>query len=300
MDLHSFFNTYTKRIETYLATLLDSFSPLENIQHQLNQAVQYSVLNGGKRLRPLLIYATGMSLGALPDQLDAPASAIELIHCYSLVHDDLPAMDDDSLRRGKPTCHKAFDEATAILVGDALQSLAFQILSDPKLNSINAEQQILMINTLSKASGIQGMVGGQALDMASENKKSLTLEELCLLHEKKTGALIQTSIHLGAIAAGCQDSVNLNALDEYARLIGLAYQIQDDILDVTGDSKLLGKNTGMDAIHNKTTFPSVLGLEKAIEYAKDLSHQAIKIIERLSHNDSILSEMAQYVVTRQI
>lgn len=278
--------------------------PASNISYsnRLLDALHYSIFNGGKRLRPTLVYATGEALGAHAASLDAPAAAIELIHCYSLIHDDLPAMDDDDLRRGKPTCHKAFDEATAILAGDALQSLAFEILARDQIPAptLSAAQRLAQIKMLAMCSGIQGMVGGQAMDMEA-SQQSITLEALVDIHRKKTGALIVCSVRFGAMAAGCTDPNILTALEDYAGSIGLSFQVQDDILDVIGDKLQLGKNTGQDEYLQKATFPSLLGLAEAKRYARDLHAQALASLETVlgkQSNASPLAKLSEFFIQR--
>lgn len=259
---------------------------LPNSAEHLHQAMRYAVLNGGKRLRPLLVYATGICLGVPLEQLDHPAIAVELIHCYSLVHDDLPAMDDDDLRRGKPTCHKAFDEATAILVGDALQSLAFEVLSST--THLAPSVIIAMFHTLARASGAEGMAGGQSLDLLAE-RKTLMAQQIEHLHQLKTGALIQASVRLGALAAVSHDTEILSALDRYAQTIGLAFQIKDDLLDVEGTTAQRGKSSGHDEALFKATYPSTLGMEETkikLQQLKNDAHQALQHVP-----DSALLEL---------
>lgn len=298
MDFATYTLNRTKRLEDYLDLRL----PPESNANSLNKAMRYAVLNGGKRLRPLLVYITGEALGVPLNALDAPATAVELIHCYSLVHDDLPAMDDDDLRRGKPACHKAFDEATAILAGDALQALAFQILSDSSLNILSPEQQISMIQLLAKNSGNTGMVGGQALDLAAEKLKGkVSLDALHSIHQQKTGALIEASVLLGVLAA--EETVEthtetMNNLRTFAQLIGLSFQVQDDILDIIGDRVLLGKNIGKDEKQEKATFPGLLGLEEAKQYAEDLHQQALKSIAFLKDKGNYLAKLSEEFVHR--
>lgn len=237
---------------------------------RLHDAQRYST-QGGKRLRALLVYAAGETLGLPPEALDAPACALELIHAYSLVHDDLPAMDDDDLRRGRPTTHKQYDEATAILVGDGLQALAFAVLA--RAQALSAEQRLQMVATLALAAGSQGMVGGQAVDLESENR-SLTLPELEALHRHKTGALIRACLLMAGQAAPSASADQLAALDRYGQLIGLAYQIQDDVLDLEGSSEDLGKTAGKDLIAHKSTYPSLMGLPSAKQRAAELFGEA--------------------------
>lgn len=306
MGFESYLTTRCHRIEQFLAQQLPRQSETtEHSNHptRLYEAIRYSVLNGGKRIRPLLVYATGEALGHPLELLDAPAAAVELIHCYSLIHDDLPAMDNDDLRRGKPTCHKAFDEATAILTGDALQTLAFQLLTDPKLNPIHPEQKIQMIHTLAEKSGMRGMVGGQALDMAETDKHSvISLQHLRNIHHKKTGALIEASVTLGALAsAETMDetqSAFIPKLQEYARCIGLAFQIQDDILDMVGTTESLGKTAGKDVQQNKATFPSRLGVDTAQQYATALHQQALEAIECLEDKGDYLARLSEFFIKR--
>lgn len=262
----------------------------------LHEAMRYAVLNGGKRIRASLVYATGSAVGAQLPALDAPACAVELIHAYSLVHDDLPAMDDDDLRRGEPTCHRAFGEATAILAGDALQSLAFYVLSRTPPTD-HPQQRIEMISNLAFASGSRGMAGGQALDLTAEGK-DLNLAELENMHIRKTGALIRASVKLGGLACPNVDRSVLDQLDHYAKCIGLAFQICDDILDVEGDTEVLGKPRGSDAAHNKSTYPSLVGLAAAKQMAEELEQQAIERLQGFDEAADPLRWIARYVVAR--
>jgi geranylgeranyl diphosphate synthase, type II len=264
---------------------------------RLREAMRYSALGGGKRLRPLLVYITGESLGAPLETLDAPAAAVELIHVYSLVHDDLPAMDDDDLRRGRPTCHRAFDEATAILVGDALQALAFAVLATDAEVGAPAAARVAMIRILARAAGTSGMAGGQAIDLLSVGQ-TLGIEALENMHARKTGALIQGSVLLGAAAAGVIAGEEFAALEKFGADIGLAFQIQDDILDVAGDAQLLGKRTGADAARRKPTYPSTAGLDGARKRALQLRDLAIASLVCLGARGAALTELARYVVSR--
>lgn len=264
---------------------------------RLREAMRYSVLGGGKRLRPSLVYLTGESLGASLTQLDAPAAAVELIHVYSLVHDDLPAMDDDDLRRGRPTCHRAYDEATAILVGDALQPLAFSVLASDAMGQLPPAVRLAMIRTLARATGTGGMAGGQAVDLAAVGQ-TLSVEAVENMHRRKTGALIQGSVLLGAMAAGTLDGPELQALEHFGAQIGLAFQIQDDILDVEGDVTLLGKATGADAAHSKPTYPSTVGLISSRERARQLRDEAVAALKPLGSRGAMLTELAHFVVSR--
>jgi geranylgeranyl pyrophosphate synthase len=285
---------YRQRVERTLDRLLP---PADEPPQRLHDAMRYAALAEGKRLRPALVYATGVALGASLDELDAPAAAVELIHAYSLVHDDLPAMDDDDLRRGRPTCHKAYDEATAILVGDGLQTLAFTVLATAASARSDASR-VAMIATLAKASGSHGMVGGQALDLAATARR-LTLPELENLHLHKTGALIRASIHLGALAAGTGDGPIVANLDHYGRCIGLAFQIQDDILDVIGDTEVIGKPQGSDQDKDKSTYPALLGLEGAERSAHALCREAITNLNAVPGDLTFLKELADFVITRR-
>lgn len=262
----------------------------------LHQAIRYSALAGGKYIRPLLVYTTGQIFGANMTQLDAPACAVELIHAYSLVHDDLPAMDDDDLRRGKPTCHKAFSEATAILAGDALQSLAFGILAEDQQLNVSSETRLKMIQFL--ATGSQGMACGQAIDLESEGK-ALSLAELENMHMNKTGALIRTSVQLGALTAESISKKELACLDEYAKCIGLAFQIRDDILDIEGDTAVIGKPQGSDLARNKSTYPALLGLDGAKQKALEMHHQAQMALSEIDTNTELLEMLSEYIVMRE-
>lgn len=264
----------------------------------LIEAMRYGLLLGGKRARPYLVYITGQMLGCELNELDTPASAVECIHAYSLIHDDLPAMDDDELRRGKPTCHIEFDEATAILTGDALQTLAFTILAEGTLSPAGETQRVAMIQALAEASGAQGMCLGQALDLAAENR-SVSLEELETIHRNKTGALMRCAIRLGALAAGEKGRAMLPHLDRYADAVGLAFQVQDDILDIISDTETLGKPQGSDQQLNKSTYPALLGLEGAQEKAHTLLQEALLALEAIPYNTEHLEEFARYVVERK-
>lgn len=264
---------------------------------RLYAAMHYSVINGGKRVRPLLVFASCQALGGEVQQAYGAACAVELIHAYSLVHDDLPAMDDDDLRRGQPTTHKAFDEAYAILAGDALQSLAFYALGDETLSPISCKQRLEMLKVLSSAAGATGMVGGQAIDLSSVGQ-SISQATLELMHRHKTGALIQASVHLGAIASNHATPHTLKALDNYAQAIGLAFQVQDDILDVTSDTQTLGKQQGSDIEHDKPTYPALLGLKAAQDYAYALRDQAQEALAGFDQRANHLRQLADYIVSR--
>jgi geranylgeranyl pyrophosphate synthase len=263
---------------------------------RLLEAMRYSVLGGGKRLRPILVYSTGEALGADLARLDPPAAAVELIHVYSLVHDDLPAMDDDDLRRGRATCHKAYDEGTAVLVGDALQALAFEVLADA--GSQPEAATLHQLRVLSRGIGTFGMAGGQAIDLAAVGH-FLTSAALETMHRRKTGALIQASILLGAIGAGLTPGADFDALATYGAELGLAFQIHDDVLDVAGDVATLGKKTGADAARGKPTYPSLHGLAESTRLAERHRDAAIAALDRLGSDGSSLKQLAHYVVDRR-
>ena len=259
--------------------------------------MRYAVLGGGKRLRPVLVYVTGTALGAAPERLDAPAAAVEIIHAYSLVHDDLPAMDDDSLRRGQPTCHVEFGEAMAILAGDALQALAFEVLAADSTLQAAPAIHVEMLRVLGAACGAHGMAGGQALDLAAIGQR-LAPAELERMHVYKTGALIRASVRLGALAAGCSARGTLDALERYAHCIGLAFQIRDDIIDVEGDSATLGKTAGKDAAQAKPTYPAILGMHESRAQLAQLTQAAIDALAPLGAQFGELAELARYVAER--
>jgi geranylgeranyl diphosphate synthase type II len=263
---------------------------------RLQNAMDYSMLNGGKRVRPMLVYAAAKACNGNIDHADYAACAVEMMHAYSLVHDDLPAMDNDDLRRGKPTCHIQFDEATAILAGDALQTQAFTILSSP-IEGLSAQQQLIMINILANNSGLHGMAGGQSLDLSAVNQE-VDLDYLENMHNHKTGALILASVLMGAHCNPNTQATEIKALTRYAQAIGLAFQVQDDILDVTSDTKTLGKVQGADAALNKPTYTTLMGLEEAKKKAKDLHAQALRSLDGLTGNDQYLKDIADYIVTR--
>jgi geranylgeranyl pyrophosphate synthase len=287
---------YQSRVQSVLDTVL----PAANVSPQrLHAAQRYAVLGGGKRLRPLLVYCTGEALGLAASTLDAPAAAVELIHSYSLVHDDLPAMDDDDLRRGQPTTHRAFDEATAILAGDALQVLAFSLLARDRAAGVSSEARLKMIQILADASGTAGMAGGQSLDLAAVGR-NLDLEELEAMHRLKTGALIRASVLLAAACAPGLTAAEWDALDGYSQDIGLAFQIQDDILDVEGKTEDLGKTIGADAARAKPTYPSVLGLAAAKIRARELNRRACDRLVPLGERAQVLAWLASYVVDRRV
>ncbi len=290
---------YQKRCQSRVDTALEQLfqAPRAELE-RLYQAMRYSVMNGGKRVRPLLVYAACEALEGDLERADGAACAVELIHAYSLVHDDLPAMDDDDLRRGQPTTHKAFDEASAILAGDALQSLAFGVLADRRRNPQNAETRLQMIELLSQAAGPAGMVGGQAIDLESVGRQ-LDQQALETMHRHKTGALIEASVQLGALASGNADEPALRSLQHYAQAIGLAFQVQDDILDVESDTATLGKTQGKDEANHKPTYPALLGMEAAKAYALELRDQALHALRPFGDSAEPLRELARYIVERR-
>ncbi|WP_428605786.1 (2E,6E)-farnesyl diphosphate synthase [Sedimenticola sp.] len=298
MTTESALKQYLAQCQQRVDTALDQQLPADSIQpHRLHQAMRYATLNGGKRIRPMLVYAAGAALGVEPEQLDGPACAVELIHAYSLIHDDLPAMDDDDLRRGRPTCHKAFDEATAILAGDALQTLAFKVLCKNEPYPFAAPIRLEMIETLANASGSRGMAGGQALDLAAVGQQ-LDLAQLENMHIHKTGALIHASVKLGCLAATTADTDQVRQLEHYANCIGLAFQVQDDILDVEGDTETLGKTQGKDQANGKPTYPSLIGLKGAKELAQSLRQDALDSLVELDERADPLRWLADYIVNR--
>lgn len=291
-DLNNVLHAYSQRLEKYLDQLLPASSLAPE---SLHKAMRYASMGTGKRIRPALVYATSEAIGVDNTQIDASAAAIELMHCYSLIHDDLPAMDDDDLRRGQPTVHRAFGEATAILSGDALQSLAFQVLSD---GNDRPERRLRMLHVLARASGPEGMVGGQSLDINAEQGRDFDLAQLQLMHQLKTGALIEASVTLGALSAGLSHDPETAALHRYAKCIGLAFQVQDDILDVTGDTVTLGKTGGADAARDKPTYTSLMGLDGARAKARELTSCAIEALEIFDGRADRLRQIARYITRR--
>ena len=291
------FKQYLAHCQHRVEHALDHWLPSQTIApRHLHEAMRYSALAPGKRVRPALVYATGAALGQAADTLDGLAAAVELIHAYSLIHDDLPAMDDDDLRRGRPTCHRRFDEATAILAGDALQPLAFEIICrDPALGA-EPGRRIAMVQALAVASGSHGMAGGQALDLEATGR-TLTLPELENLHIHKTGALIRACVQLGSLAADAGDEA-ATALDRYAKLIGLAFQIRDDVLDIEGSADTLGKTQGKDAAQSKTTYPVLLSLDGAKTKADELGRDALASIALFGAEADPLRQLARYIVHR--
>lgn len=292
-DLKTYLTTCAARVENALSQRL----PNSVLPIRLHEAMRYSVLNGGKRMRPMLTYATGNVLGISPDNLDAIACAVECIHVYSLIHDDLPAMDNDDLRRGKPTCHKAFDEATAILAGDGLQAFAFELLAHDATIIANPQKRLDMITCLAKASGSQGMVGGQAIDLESVGKM-LTLPELENMHIHKTGALIRASVVLATFASDNVNTEIAKKLDNYAKCIGLSFQVKDDILDEESDTVTLGKTQGKDKDNNKPTYPALLGLAEAKQKAQELHEKALENLASFGDEANLLRDLSRYIIER--
>lgn len=273
----------------------DALPASDQTPRSLHAAMRYAVLNGGKRIRPLLVYAAGECLGVPPDALDAPATAIELIHAFSLVHDDLPAMDDDDLRRGKPTVHREFSEATAILAGDALLPLAFSILGDTTF--LNGEQKVRLVRDIAAASGSLGMTGGQAIDLASEGIQ-LSGDELELMHNLKTGALIHSCVMSACWLAQALRHEQETAMDRFGRSIGLAFQIRDDLLDVEGDTDTLGKTAGADVEHDKATWPAIFGLAESRRRCDELLATAHEALDVFGDDADSLRWIADYIVQR--
>ena len=277
------------------ACLARSLPPSDAPPSRLHAAMRHAVLDGGKRMRPLLVYATGTAFGADEHLLDAPAAAVELIHAYSLVHDDLPSMDDDALRRGKPTVHVAFDEATAILAGDALQSLAFELLAGA---DVAADVRVAMLRELAVAAGARGMCGGQALDLAATGSSgALSVESLERLHSLKTGALLRAAVRLGALCAGV-DAPTLARLDVFAAALGLAFQVRDDLLDIEGDSATLGKTAGKDAAQAKATFPALLGVDASRARLDWLAQAMREALAPLGPRVDALSALGHQAIVR--
>lgn len=294
-DFASRLASWQRRIEAQLSLRLPSS---DREPKRLHEAMRYSALGGGKRVRPALVYATADALALAEDTVDGVACAVELIHVYSLVHDDLPAMDNDDLRRGRPTCHKAFDEATAILAGDALQVLAFQtIVQGPGIPD-DSRTRLQLVDLLSQASGTNGMAGGQALDLAATGRR-LSIEEVETMHAHKTGALIRACVMMAASCAPAISHSTRASLDEYATSIGLAFQIQDDLLDIEGDSALLGKATGADSAHDKPTYPSIAGIERARLRVRELHERALTALASTTLKVDALVAMSNWLVLRQ-
>lgn len=282
---------YQARVDGYLKTCTAESS----IDPSLQAAMQYSLFNGGKRVRPALVYMINKMLGNSSEQADSAAAAIECIHSYSLVHDDLPAMDDDELRRGKPTCHIAFDEATAILAGDALQCLAFQLISDDE--RLHTATRLQLISLLAKASGHQGMVVGQSFDLRHVGKP-LSLEQLEAMHQHKTGALLNCAILMGAACSQAASDETLALLTRYANAIGLAFQVQDDILDIEGDASIIGKPQGSDLEQDKPTYPALLGMDGAKQKLEELHQDALNALQGIEQDTTELALLADFIVQR--
>ena len=292
------FGTELKQVQDRINQFLaNQFEEIDSYNAPLRDAMKYGLLLGGKRVRPFLVYATGKMLGAETTALDYAAAAIEAIHAYSLIHDDLPAMDNDELRRGQPTCHIAFDEATAILAGDALQTFAFEILTEAP--SLSTEQKLQLVKVLAQASGVQGMCLGQSLDLISEHKQ-VNLVELELIHRNKTGALLTAALKLGFICSPHFENKELEQqLERYSQAIGLAFQVQDDILDIEGDSAEIGKPVGSDLGLDKSTYPKLLGLEGAKQKAQELYQTALHELDNLPFDTTALRALAEFIVNRK-
>ncbi|MDD5300442.1 MAG: polyprenyl synthetase family protein [Gallionella sp.] len=293
VDFQSWVAAHQTRFEGVLRGLLPS---AEIAPQRLHEAMRYAVLDGGKRVRPLLAFAAGELAGAQAARVEIAAAAVELIHAYSLVHDDMPCMDDDVLRRGKPTCHVQYDEATALLVGDALQTLAFQLLAEHRLND-DAAHQLEMVKLLALATGSRGMAGGQAIDLASVGK-ALSLPELEFMHIHKTGALIRAAVLLGA-QCGAASAAQLAKLDHFGKLIGLAFQVVDDVLDCEADTATLGKTAGKDADNDKPTYVSLLGIQGARDMAQRLHREALETLAEFGAAAQRLRELADFIVLRK-
>ncbi len=294
VDFNSWAHARLARFESLLHTLLPS---PEIAPPRLHQAMRYAVLGGGKRARPLLAFAAGELAAADPERAAIAGAAVELIHAYSLVHDDLPCMDDDVLRRGKPTCHVEYDEPTALLVGDALQSLAFQLLADYRLAD-DAATQLEMVKLLAAAAGSRGMAGGQAIDFESVGK-ALSVPELEFMHIHKTGALIRAAALLGARCGNSLDGAELARLDHFAKCVGLAFQVVDDVLDAESSTATLGKTAGKDAQQGKPTYVSTLGVPRSKELAEELRRDALASLEGFGARALRLRELADFIVLRK-
>jgi len=292
------FQSWVTARQSHFEVALRALMPQADIVPQrLHEAMRYAVLDGGKRVRPLLAYAAGELAGASIDRVNIVAAAVELIHAYSLVHDDMPCMDDDVLRRGKPTCHVQYDESTALLVGDSLQSLAFQLLAEHRVNE-DANSQLEMIKLLAVAAGSRGMAGGQAIDLSSVGK-ALTLPELEFMHIHKTGALIRAAVLLGAQCGTGLDVQQIDKLDHFGKLIGLAFQVVDDVLDCEADTVTLGKTAGKDVDNDKPTYVSLLGIQEAHNMAKRLHQEARETLIEFGDSARRLSELADFILLRK-
>ncbi|MAR92569.1 MAG: (2E,6E)-farnesyl diphosphate synthase [Pseudomonadales bacterium] len=288
---------YLERCRQQVNRCLEHWLQQQNgIAPRLAEAMRYATLNGGKRVRPVLAYAAAAAVGGDPVRADDVAAALEMVHSYSLVHDDLPAMDNDALRRGQPTCHIAFDEATAILAGDALQCLAFEVIARSPVSMADGTR-LQLIRLLAGNSGTRGMAGGQALDLEAEGA-ALNLQQLELIHQHKTGCLIRASVAMGALTHPQVSARQLEALDRYAQAVGLAFQVQDDILDVVGETAQLGKHQGADRALKKVTYPDLLGLDQARDFARELSNQAVAALADFGAQAEPLRALATYIVVR--
>src|SRR3989338_4253177 len=296
--MHADFQGWVAARQSHFEGVLRELLPRPDIAPQrLHEAMRYAVLDGGKRVRPLLAFAAGELAGAEQARIDVAAASVELIHAYSLVHDDMPCLDDDVLRRGKPTCHKQYDEATALLVGDSLQTLAFQLLAEHHLSG-DAARQLEMVRLLAVASGSRGMAGGQAIGLASVGK-SLTLTELEFMHIHKTGALIRAAVLLGAHCGSRMEAAQMDKLDHFGKLIGLAFQVVDDVLDCEADTATLGKTAGKDADNDKPTYVSLLGIKGARDMAQRLHREALETLAGFGDSAQRLRELADFIVLRK-
>jgi geranylgeranyl diphosphate synthase type II len=293
-ELRNYIKTKSRIINDGLEKMLQQLNQGDTI----TQAMRYSLMAGGKRIRPLLCLATAEAVDGKPEDVLSAACALEMIHTYSLIHDDLPAMDNDELRRGKPTCHVAFDEATAILAGDALLTLAFETLASVSIaNGHQAAKWLQVIQIIAAAAGSRGMIQGQMLDMAAEGHK-LGIHELESMHALKTGALIEASLRCGAVLSGASE-IQLDFLNNYARNIGLAFQVADDILNVEGNPAIMGKAVGTDKLHAKSTYPSAIGLETSRQFAQKLVRQALQALETFDNKTEPLRAIAAYIIERK-
>jgi len=293
------FSAWTRDVQARVEEALDAFlPPADRVPHKLHQAMRYTTLGGGKRVRPLLAYAAGALFDADASVLARVASAVEMIHVYSLVHDDMPCMDDDALRRGKPTVHVAYDEATALLVGDTLQAQAFEVIAHTDSAVVPPARQLTMVRLLAEAAGSAGMCGGQAIDLDSVGL-SLTREQLERMHQLKTGAMLRVSVLLGALAGRDLAPPEREALDAYSAAVGLAFQVVDDVLDATADSATLGKTAGKDAADNKPTYVSILGLEPSRALAEQLRREAHEALAPFGDKAQRLRELADLIVQRK-
>lgn len=293
MDATAYLRRHQDRLTGSLRSVLEGCS----VDARLQAAMAYSVMAGGKRLRPMLAYAAAEALSVDPSHADVPACALELMHTYSLIHDDLPAMDDDRLRRGQPTCHVRFDEATAILAGDALQNLAFDLLINARNLQVDNDTRLRMLAELAQASGPQGMVAGQSMDIAAAGSE-LTVTQLQAMHERKTGALIRASVLLGAMSSNRSTQADLDALGAFATQLGLAFQVHDDVLDVTGETSRLGKQQGRDALLAKPTYVSLLGLDAARKHCHSLLEDGLDALSPFGEQAQRLRALATYIVQR--